>query len=72
MIALLREIPAPQEREPVALRAARRAVAAALLRRPSDESSPGPPARAWQAWSLTAWAALVAGYWLYAMWAGWR
>ncbi len=72
MIAPLRQTPAPQGREPEALRAARRAVAAALLRRPSDESLPGPPIPAWQAWSLTAWAALVAGYWLYAMWAGWQ
>lgn len=68
MIAPLRETPDSVGREPAALRAARRAVAAALLRRSDESSSRGPAVPAWQAWLLTVWAVLVAGYWTYAMW----
>ncbi len=71
MIAPLRETETPKLRPSPALRAARQAVAAALLRKSEDQAT-GPRVPAWQAWSLTAWAALVVGYWLIAMWNSWR
>lgn len=71
MIAPLREPQTSSQREPAALRAARRAVAATLLRPTRDALASGAPVPAWQAWAMTAWGALVVGYWSYTMWSGW-